>query len=829
MQWKTREDWKAGLTVTFNPQILKMKPLIPAALFFMIMGSCVLAQDHQPFCSRYKVVTEDNRLAVEDLRSDSIDILHTVLTLDFTNMANSVISGSAAIDLKALQPGTSSVRFDFEGLTVDSVTGGMVNGFSQSDTQLTVQFNGVLTTGQVHNVKVYYHGSPQKDASGWGGFYFSGGFAWNLGVGFADDPHSYGRIWFPCFDNFIERSTFEFFIRTNADKRAACNGLLAGEANNGDGTVTYHWQMDQHIPSYLACVAVGSYEIVQSVFAGQEATFPVQVHTRASDSTNLKSSFIHLPDAIAAFEAAYGPYRFDKVGYSLVPFNSGAMEHATNIAYPISAANGTLGSESLMAHELAHMWWGDNATCQTDGDMWINEGWASFSEYLFQEAVYGRLAYEDAMKEDLRYMLQFGHHAEETYRPVSGQPHEYVYGDHVYKKGAIAAHNLRGYLGDEDFFNAAAAFMEQYQYTPVSSDTLEKFFSQHSGQDLSWFFRDWIYTPGYSVVVLDSFHYTASGSGFDVELFLQQKLKGTEVFHEQVPVYYTVYDANWNKEEGKTIMSGQFSSVVVATALEPHYVVLYEHNELAGARTTDLEVVKEPGGMDLINMFWDVTVESLTDSALVNFEHIWSYPDPIKAFTSKAWRMSNYHYWKVSGIGLDNLQMSGQFFYDGRLGGNTGYLDIDLVSATEDSLLLLYRPDCAADWEEYTHYSRNVLGSSVNAFGLIEMSVILPGEYVLANVDHRVLRVDLHPGSGWAKVYPNPAGQSITVELDTPPKGEVSFELFDMSGKRVWHEWLKHTTSQIDVHSLKASGYYVYKIEAGGKNLTGRVLIETSH
>ena len=160
-----------------------------------------------------------------------------------------------------------------------------------------------------------------------------------------------------------------------------------------------------------------------------------------------------------------------------MPFNAGAMEHATNITYPIYAVNGGLGQEELMAHELAHMWWGDNVTCQTDGDMWINEGWASFSEYLFLEDVYSRERYESAMKADLREMLQFAHHREEMYRAVSGQPHEYVYGDHVYKKGALVAHNLRGYMGDEAFFSAIDQFMEQFKHSAVSSDSLEKWFS----------------------------------------------------------------------------------------------------------------------------------------------------------------------------------------------------------------------------------------------------------------------------------------------------------------------------------------------------------------
>ena len=793
---------------------------------FFIFGSTLFAQQpSNKYCSKYKLASIENRLLIEDKRSDSLDILHTQINLDMTNITAAQISGNAVLTCKSKHSVLNSMTFDFEGLTVDSVNGADVSSFVHQDSILRVFFSGPLNLGQESELTIYYHGSPMKDASGWGGFYFSGNFSWNLGVGFADDPHSYGRIWFPCFDNFIERSTFSFYVKVQPDRVASCNGVLASVETNTDSTKTFHFELDQSIPSYLACVAVAPYITVESSVNAANGPLPIVIYGRSADSMNIVQSFTHLDEAILKFEEAFGPYRFDKVGYSLVPFSSGAMEHATNITYPIYASNGNLSQEGLMAHELGHMWWGDNVTCQTDGDMWINEGWASFSEYLFQEAVYGRSSYEEALLEDLRYMLQFGHHYEEDYRAVAGQPHQYVYGDHVYKKGALVAHNLRGYLGDELFFSAAHQFMEQFKYSPVSSDSLEKYFSIYSGKDLSFFFRDWVFTPGYNLVVLDSFEAVNSNGGYDLTLFVQQKLKGTATFHEGVPVYYSIYDENWDSESGVAFIDGRFAEIKAIASIDPKYVILYDHVEQAQARTVDRVVVKNQGPLNLDNMYWDVDVDDVVDSALVYFEHFWSSPDDIKAFDTKAYRLSNYHYWRVSGLNLDQINMSGQFFYDGRPGGS-GYLDMDLVSIQEDSLVLLYRSGTTNDWVEYGPYLKNILGTSDNGFGLIVLDSIFPGEYTLANVDQTALSSYSEENSRGLKVFPNPTNNEITFQLlDLNSSIPVSGMIYDQLGRLVDEIQFDGNQSKLNTTSYK-SGLYTYKVGIDGLEASGKFIVE---
>jgi hypothetical protein len=811
----------------FKMQLCDMIKTLVIAFVSMLSVCGYSQQITSRYCSKYKLSTTENRLTIQDHRSDSVDLIHTSIYLDMTNVGSSQIAGYSKIDLVSRVGNNGYVRFDFEGLEVDSIAGSNVASFYADDSTVLVSFNSPLNLGEQTQVRIYYHGSPIKDASGWGGFYFSAPFAWNLGVGFASDPHSYGRVWFPCFDNFIERTTFDFHIKVNNDRTASCNGLLDSISSNGDGTSTHHWSLAQSIPSYLACVAVGPYSPVNGTIAAANGVLPYQIFGRPIDSANIVASFIHLSDAVLKFEEAYGPYRFDKVGYSLVPFNSGAMEHATNIAYPISAANGGLGQEGLMAHELAHMWWGDNVTCQTDGDMWINEGWASFSVYLFMEAVYGRKEYESTMLDDLRYMLQFGHVKEGGYRAVSGQPHEYVYGDHVYKKGALVAHNLRGYMGDELFFGAIDQLMEQFKYSPISSDTVEKYFAQYSGLDLGDFFRDWIFRPGYNVVLVDSFQSTEGQDGFDVKLFLQQKLKGTDQFHDGLPVFYSVYDKNWNQEDGQTTMSGQREAKSLKTSLNPVLIVLYEQNQQAQARTFDEIVISKTGLVATKNFFWNkLNITSVEDSALLLLEHIWAGPDGIKDFDNQPFRLSNYHYWRVSGLNLSNLTMTGEVFFDGREAGNGGHLDGDLVSVQEDSLVLLFRESAASDWGEYGFYSKDVLGSNINAFGLVKLSEVMPGEYAFANIDHRVLAVsDLNQNSEMS-LYPNPASSELVIELNSSGLDtSILVEVLDISGKLCLSEQIQSGKSTISIVTLR-SGNYVCRVKSKSGFITQKFVVE---
>ena len=155
------------------------------------------------------------------------------------------------------------------------------------------------------------------------------------------------------------------------------------------------------MPAYLISVGVGNYVFVKDGFTNYLGdTIPVWLAARPTDTTNLKNSFINLEAAFDIYESKWGPYRWDRVGYELESMNSGAMEHAMNIGFPVAAADGSLAWQSVMEHELSHHWFGNLVTCRTAEDMWINEGFASYCEHIFDENFSGRATYDAVIRTD---------------------------------------------------------------------------------------------------------------------------------------------------------------------------------------------------------------------------------------------------------------------------------------------------------------------------------------------------------------------------------------------------------------------------------------------
>src|SRR5690606_8582787 len=288
-------------------------------------------------------------------RSDSIDLLHTRIQLDLTGAASGIVRGDATITFTPRVPQISTLPLDLL-LPVDSVViGGVQLPFQQPGEVVAIDLQGSYGPGDTLTLTVSYGGTPQTDPSGFGGFYTQGQYQYDLGVAFDAIPHSFGRAWFPCFDNFVERSSMEFLVHTVADRTVYANGHLLGVTELGGGERISHWRMDEPVPSYLASVAAGHYTaLLDTLPSVSGADIPVVLAALPADTANLRASFIHLKNAFDTFERWFGPYQWNRVGFVLT--TAGAMEHATNICYPDFVVDGSLSNEDLMAHELSHHW-----------------------------------------------------------------------------------------------------------------------------------------------------------------------------------------------------------------------------------------------------------------------------------------------------------------------------------------------------------------------------------------------------------------------------------------------------------------------------------------
>lgn len=763
-------------------------------------------------------------LTMSNARSDTFDIQHVTINLDMTEMQNQHISGSCEIAFESKMNLQGSLTLDLLALTVDSVTmSGNPLTFSHNDTLLVVQLSQPLNTGQSETLIVHYQGSPVMDASGWGGFYFSGDYAFNLGVGFDAKPHNYGRTWYPCFDNFVERATYDFNVTTAGTKRASCNGLLTGTTPLNGDTMVWHYNMPESIPSYLVNVAVADYVTINSTYNGVQGSIPIELHAVANDTNNVKSSFVNLNQAMNAFETRFGPYRFSKVGYSMVPFGGGAMEHASNITYPRFAVNGGLGSETLMAHELAHMWFGDLATCRTAEDMWLNEGWASFCELIFLEDVYGRQAYLDQLLPDHLEMLRYLHLNEDGYRAVSGVPHEYTYGAHVYTKGAIVAHSLRGYMGDADFFSSLRNYLNNNEFTDVSSADFRDALETASGRDLHDFFDNWVFAPGWPHFAVDAMEVTPTPGLTDVEVDIRQKITGAPTLYNNVPLEIRFLDADWNEVVILDTVSGEITSLQYSLPIEPVYVDVNPNYLISHAVTGHQEVINSTGQISLPRALMDnFQVTAVTDSAFVRIQHHWAEPTDFITTAPVPYLLSSRRFWSVKAVG--SFEATARITYDGR--EPAGFLDEDLLNLyDEDSLVLLHRSSPEVDWALYPHYTKNMLNNPLDQFGVMELSQVLPGEYTLAAFD-RALSVYNPTKDGLAvKVFPNPSNGLVNFDLSGWQPKNVQLQLRDLSGRIVLEQTVQGG-QQISVNTENlTAGSYLFTVRQDEEVRSGRVLL----
>lgn len=761
-------------------------------------------------------------LMATNLRSDTVDIRNYNITLNITDFSTNVITGNTTLTFAPKINGVTQLRLDLLELTVDSV---YMNGtpvtHSHNDTLIHIILDMTYNIGDTQSVTVYYHGTPVADAS-WGGFYFQSGYAYNMGVGFDALPHVFGRVWFPCFDNFIERSTYKFNITTNGGKVAVCNGALALDTTIASDR-TRVWVMDEEIPTYLASVAVAPFAHVNQTFSGMNGAVPVILAAVPLDTTNVKNSFINLELAFDTYEQRFGPYMWNRVGFSFVPFAAGAMEHATNVAYPRSFASGSLAYQSIMAHELSHHWFGDLATCRTAEDMWLNEGWAHYCEFIFAEALSGYPAYLSAMRTNHEDNLHFNHVKEGGYQTLSNIPQNITYGDHVYNKGADVAHTLRGYMGDSLFFYSVTDYLANNNYKDVSSADFRDALTAASGMNMNDFFDGWVMNPGWPHFSVDSFAVVPAGPNFNVTVYVKQKLTGAPALYNNVPLEVTFKDANWVEQTQSFIMNGATNSFSFNTPIDPAFVAVNMGEKICDAVAPEMKTITTTGNKNFTNAKMTINVSALSagDSAFVRVTHNYTAPDGF-INCCPPYRLSPNHYWKIDGILPSVFDATATISYDGRTTAFSGNLWLDnlLNITTEDSLVLMFRPNTATDWSVFPYYTKNVIGSLTDKRGTITMDSVILGEYTFGMMDWTV---GIKPVGESAdeismKLYPNPAKDNLTIDLyasfmKIPENSQVL--ITDATGKLIYKEKIGKKENKINVNTSGfANGMYFVSIRS---------------
>lgn len=750
-------------------------------------------------------------------RSDTFDILHYDIHLDLTTPLPDAFKAFTNVTFAPRMEGQERIRFDLFQFTVDSVRD--ADGplaFTYDDQFLNVDFPAVLALGEEHTVTVYYHGAPHRDPE-WGGFYYEGGYMYNLGIGLSTIPPNFGKVWYPCFDSFVERATYTYHVKTTAGNRLHGQGDFLGEVQVNADTVLRSFSMAHPIPTHLSAVAVANYRDSNFVHLGANGEVPVRLSAKNNDLNAMLAKFGDVGAAIDVCEHWYGPHMFDRVGYVLT--TDGALEIPTNIAYPsFILGQSVLENRALFTHELGHHWWGDNVTPYVHNDMWLKEGPAEYSGHLIEEWIGGRVPFIKAVKDNHNLILRQAHRDDGGFQALSPMPDAHIYGTHTYKKGASVMHNLRGYLGDELFKQALRGVQNDLGDGTITPQTFRDALELHSGRDLDAFFDAWVFAPGYSTFEVRAMELTNNGSTWTADLEIGQKLYGATVMHQQVPLDVTFLSATGEVHEAAIVAGGAFDSATLDVPFEPAMVVLNRAMRLNQARM-DNEVTLVPG-VNFTNVVPYVDFRlypiNLVDSTLVRVEHIFCAPDaePLQAGIDQ---ISDTHYWVVDGLWPEGTVLEGRMYY---LGENDAHLDQALIGGDETGMVLLHRPTANDVWSICPDQVITA-GSLTNNNGLIKVTDLRKGQYTFGKAQ-TIIGVEERADTPFNMTLgPVPANTTITATGRFDGRATLWFDVIGMDGRFVQRSTAAvggEFHKDIDVTTLAAGGYILRVTQdAGGR------------
>ncbi len=433
------------------------------------------------------------RTAPRSLDEDSLhryDVLkiepHLRVDLDGTTL-----SGYTLSELVASQIPLSQVDLRFtHSLTIDSVWadgGHQATLTSLGTDSIQVHLQPAPALHDTVRIGIAYHGNPAT-IDGWGGYRWGQAAGWqpqiafSMGDGLNLDPPPANYNWIPSYADPTDKTLWEAWFRVPSNRVVSSNGLRIDTLNNNDGTTTWHYRLDQPVSTYLLSIAVSDYMIMVQ----RESNPLIENFVYPSRITQAQTHFANVPTVLDSFTARFGPYPFQRFGYTMTRI--GDMEHATSVYHADFTVVGNHNWDWLLCHEMSHQWWGDWVTCGDWRDLWLNEGFATYCEALSMEALYGRDGYQNRVETDLFPTALGTNENFPIYDP------DYYWGATVYEKGACVMHMLRQLLGDSAFFQAWREYGQEHAFgNAITADWQHKL-EEHYGSSLQWFFDEWVYT-----------------------------------------------------------------------------------------------------------------------------------------------------------------------------------------------------------------------------------------------------------------------------------------------------------------------------------------------
>ena len=422
-----------------------------------------------------------------------VDALGYRLSLDLASPGTSV-RASAQITLLVTAEATNHVGFDFVGLTVDSVkVDGADTAFSREAHSLEVELGRRAAPGDTVVVVVFYHGTPED------GLIFRRN-AYGRPAVFADNWPDRARYWFPSIDQPRDKATVEFRVRAPADWEVVASGRLVEEqVLDGDMRLTV-WATDHPIPVYTMVFGAADLSVEElgalGCEVGSDRCVRITQWVYREDEERARELFRRAPEIVAFFDSLIGPFPYEKLALVQSSTRYGGMENASAIFFGEGVVRRGRG-DVVVAHEIAHQWFGDAVTEREWSHLWLAEGFATYFASVFYEfhgdELLARRLHASA---EARYLAS----PQDVARPViDSLPANLMelLNANNYQKGAWVLQMLRELLGDETFFTGIRRYYAEYRHGTALSADLQQVMEQVSGRELDWYFDQWLRRPGY--------------------------------------------------------------------------------------------------------------------------------------------------------------------------------------------------------------------------------------------------------------------------------------------------------------------------------------------
>ncbi|MEP6570440.1 MAG: M1 family metallopeptidase [Acidobacteriota bacterium] len=458
---------------------------------------------------------------------------HYNVALTFNDKLTEITRARAEITILAVKDSLAQIDLDFGELPVDSVAvNNQAATYTRSPGKINIKLPQRVRQGTTLVVAISYHGKP-KD-----GLVLANDKAGKpsaVGDNWPDRVHH----WIPSLDHPAAKATITFSITAPARDQVVANGKLS-HVENANTTRTWTYAEAVPIPPYCMIIAVGDFARVEPL----TETVPLSYYVPQTDKDFALPGFVPANPALKFYSQTIAPYPFEKLALIIGATRFGGMENSSAIVFASTlfdprpdAPHSSVfkvreGLRNVVAHEIAHQWFGDSVTESTWSDLWLSEGFADYFAGIFIQHYEGEAAFQSYMKQEAETYFSY---EKQTRTPIHDTNTEDLFkllNANNYQKGAWVLHMLRSELGDAQFFRGIRVYYETYQNATATSENLRAAFEKASGRDLTEFFARWVYGTGHPSYEL-SWEWNSKTNR---ATFVLKQLQSEAVFPNAVPI-----------------------------------------------------------------------------------------------------------------------------------------------------------------------------------------------------------------------------------------------------------------------------------------------------